>query len=595
MAHVSNQAQLAAALRRQAPSIQVTADFPLVSQLNILYDVTIESLTPHSPHTLFKDPGYDGFLFRIFGGGALRLTNITIDGRSEDHDPASVLARSLICVTDGSLCLDAQSVLKNNTSYSDGGGVWVCGDTCCTNHFEMNGNARITGCSTQSSGGGAAVSLSSPDDCFSISDQAMIDHNSATNGGGLSFSSAVPCLGGTLAIMEQARITDNVSLFTGGGISFSGYRFGDSAPSLLVLDGSVVLSGNTAVHGGAVFFCGANGKDGMIMTDGASISGNTAAGTGGGICYLSPTAGADLLITESSVTGNTAGTGGGIYLLTNLGGAVTLLESSLSGNTANSGESGSGGGFWFRNTASGLPAVITLNGTEISRNTASFRGGGIAASGQSYFTFFSGSIHDNRSSRYGGGVWLRDRSVFAMNGGEILDNHAVYGGGFYNDAGASLLLTGGTVSRNSSDAGGGIYNSEQSSVTLSSDGDFGGEGTNTAVLYAPGIYNSGELRAENMRVITNGVYLSSRSSIVRIVGPLAPGSRIQIDSSGYVSPNDAGIPIVIAEAALPCRQLTETDRESFLKPPSGFDGWELRLSGDLAQVLLVPSGSGADE
>ena len=81
-----------------------------------------------------------------------------------------------------------------------------------------------------------------------------------------------------------------------------------------------------------------------------------------------------------------------------------------------------------------------------------------------------------------------------MKGGEILDNHAVYGGGFYNDTGAALLITGGTVSRNSSDAGGGIYNAEQSSVTLSSTGDFGGEGTNTAALYAPGIYNSGELR-----------------------------------------------------------------------------------------------------
>ena len=145
MAHVSNQAQLAAALCRQEPSIQITADFPLTSQLNILYDVVIESLAPYSLHTLFKDPGYDGFLFRIFGGGALRLANVTLDGRSEDHDPVSVLARSLICVTDGSLCLDTQSVLKNNRSYSDGGGVRIGGGTCCTNRFEMNGSARITG------------------------------------------------------------------------------------------------------------------------------------------------------------------------------------------------------------------------------------------------------------------------------------------------------------------------------------------------------------------------------------------------------------------------------------------------------------------
>ncbi|MCD7966655.1 MAG: hypothetical protein LUG90_12960 [Clostridiaceae bacterium] len=373
MIRVSNQSQLAAALRGQEPSIQITADFPLASQINILYEVTIESLSPNSPRTLFKDPGYDGFLFRIFGGGALHLTNITLDGRSEEHDPNSALARSLICVADGSLCLDTQSVLKNNSSSSDGGGVLICGGSGCTNRFEMIGNARITGCSAQ------------------------------------------------------------------------------------------------------------------------------------------------------------------------------------------------------------------------------VNGGGIAASGQSRITFLSGSIRGNHASHYGGGVWLRDRSVFAMSGGSVLDNHAFYGGGFYNDAGAGLLLTGGTVSRNSAEAGGGIYNSEQSCATLSSAGDLGGEGDNDAALYAPGIYNSGDLRAENMREITNGVYLSSRSSVVRIVGPLAPGSQIQIDGSGYVSPNDAGIPIVIAESALPCGQLTETDRKSFLKPPSGFDGWDIQLSGDMTQVLLVSPGYGGRE
>lgn len=368
MVHVSNQAQLAAALYCQEPSIQIAGDFSLISQLSILYDVTIESLTPGSPHTIFKDPGYDGFLFRIFSGGALRLTNITIDGRSENHDPNSALACSLICVTDGSLCLDTRSVLKNNSSLCDGGGVWVCGGSGCTNRLVMSGSARITGCTTRANGGG------------------------------------------------------------------------------------------------------------------------------------------------------------------------------------------------------------------------------IASSGQSHIIFIGGSIHGNHSSHYGGGVWLRDRSVFTMCGGSVLDNHAVYGGGFYNDTGAGLLLTGGTVSRNSADAGGGVYNSEQSSAILSSAWDLGGEGTNDAALYAPGIYNSGGLLTEDMRDLTNGVYLSSKSSIIRIVGPLAPGSGIQIDGSGYVSPNDAGIPIVIAAAAPPYRLLTETDRKSFFKPPDGFDGWDIRLSGDLAQVLLAPPG-----
>lgn len=81
MVHVYNQAQLAAALYCQEPSIQIAGDFSLISQLSILYDVTIESLTPGSPHTIFKDPGYDGFLFRIFGGAPSALqTSPSTDG-----------------------------------------------------------------------------------------------------------------------------------------------------------------------------------------------------------------------------------------------------------------------------------------------------------------------------------------------------------------------------------------------------------------------------------------------------------------------------------------------------------------------------------
>ena len=800
MALISNQAQLAAALRIQEPTIQITADFPLTSQINILYDVTLESVMPEM-HTISKAPEYDSYLFRIQNGGSLQLNNIIIDGQSQSHDSASTAARALIYVTGGSLYLGNGASLKNNISYGAGGGVLLYSGNY-TNRFRMTGNSAITGCSARTTGGGVSVSLSSPDDIVSISDEAMIDHNSAVHGGGVYFYSEVQGLGGTLSISGNVQITDNAASSTGGGICFSGYRAGESAFSLLSLDGSSIISCNTAVHGAGVYFYGANNGDRMSVANGVSITENTAVSNGGGICCLAPAGSTDLLVTGSSITKNTGGTGGGFYVLTNSGGAVTLIDTLLSGNRAQNGLSGSGGGFWFQNTTTERPVIISLSGTRMAENHASaqgggfyliggpgsfsFRmskcsvsdnaaatngggmlissaggvadilesafsgntaggygggfsyvnslkdtstqiqftkdtisgnlagtqggglrissssgsvitditdclisgniadtnsgggiwhggasdklslhgstavtgnisrigngggiyfnsdsgtllltdqvkimdnhadelassfgnhgggvcvvpgnvtisgqaeiadnsaltyGGGISASDQSKINFLSGSIRNNRSARYGGAVWNHDRSIFSMSGGSILDNQATYGGGLYSNTGAVLLLTGGTVSGNGSDMGGAIYNAAQSSATLSSSINLGGDGANTATLYAPGIYNEGNLYTEGLRDITNGVYLTSRDSVVQIEGPLLSGSEIQIDSSEYVTPNEAGIPIVIGEASPPYMLLTESDRSAFLKPPSGFDSWEIVLSYDRTQVLLVP-------
>lgn len=801
MAQVSSQAQLAAALRNQEPFIQITDDFPLTSQINILYDVTIESLMDET-HTIYKAPEYNSYLFRIQNGGILRLAHTIIDGQSQYHDQASAAARSLIYVTGGALYLDEGVVLKNNISYGAGGGVLLYNGGSYTNQFHMTGNARITGCSSRTNGGGVSISLSSQDDIVSISDKAMIDHNSANHGGGVYFYPAIVGLGGTLSVSGNVQVTDNTASSTGGGIYFSGYQDGSSAPSLLSLDGTLIISGNTAVHGAAVYFYGVNDGDRMSVKGGVSITENTAVNNGGGICYRAPSGSADLVIDNSSITHNTGGTGGGIYLLSDSGGTMALLETVISDNTAQNGASGSGGGIWFQNDSIDRPVIISLNESRIIRNTAteegggirlfgglgsfSFRmskcsvsdnsavkngggllmssaggitdilettitgntaggsgggfyyanslkgtssqifitndtitgnmagreggglrfssslgavitditdsvvsgniadsnsgggiwhggtsdkltlhgttsvsgnssyegngggiyfnsdvgtlilmdqvkitgnhadgrassfgnhgggicvvpgnvtisgqaeiadnsallyGGGISAAEQSRIDFISGSIHDNRSLRYGGAVYNHGGSIFTMGGGSILDNQAVYGGGFYNNADGQLLINGGMVSRNSADVGGGIYNAVQSSATLSASASFGCEGANTAALYAPGIHNQGDFYTEGLRDVTNGVYISSRSAVVRIEGPLISGSKIQIDNSGYVSPNEAGTAIVIGEASPPYAELTDDDRDAFLKPPSDFEGWEIRLSDDSSQILLAP-------
>lgn len=76
MTQVSNQTQLLAALAAQDSTIQVTADFTIAAQIDILYPVTIESPAASAPFTLTKDISYFTYLFRVQNGGSLALQNI---------------------------------------------------------------------------------------------------------------------------------------------------------------------------------------------------------------------------------------------------------------------------------------------------------------------------------------------------------------------------------------------------------------------------------------------------------------------------------------------------------------------------------------
>lgn len=117
MVQVSNQTQLLAALASQDLVIQVIDNFAIATQINILYPVTIESLTAAAPFTLTKDSSYFTYLFRVQNGGVLTLQNIILDGDKKNHPIDNQNNRSLIYVTGGTLNLLDGSVLRNNNAY----------------------------------------------------------------------------------------------------------------------------------------------------------------------------------------------------------------------------------------------------------------------------------------------------------------------------------------------------------------------------------------------------------------------------------------------------------------------------------------------
>jgi hypothetical protein len=113
----------------------------------------------------------------------------------------------------------------------------------------------------------------------------------------------------------------------------------------------------------------------------------------------------------SKISDNTAFEGG-VYVY---GGTFTMNGGEISGNTADDG----GGGVYV------YGGTFTMNGGEISGNTATGEGGGVYVSGYgSTFTMSGGEIIGNNASA-GGGVYIRGGTFTKQSGGVIYGSNAI--------------------------------------------------------------------------------------------------------------------------------------------------------------------------
>lgn len=500
MAQVSNQTELRAALNAGDTIIQLTASFTVASQLPVAYAVAISSL-PGGVYTLSKAAAFSGSIFRISGGGALTLQDIILDGADAGSYEDNAANRTLVIVAGGSLHLASGSVLQNNSSYQEGGGAYLSGDPSYTNTLLMDGGARIQGCNSRTSGGGLMVALRSNGD-RAVLESAVIENNTAANGGGIYFRSYTSGVGGSLMIGKDVRITGNRVTSSGGGIYFSGFREGGSAPVTLTINGQV--DANSAVNGGGISFYGINAGDRLTLN--GAVNRNTSTANGGGIFMTAPTGGADLQINNTAITGNEGGTGGGIYLLTASGGSVNISGSSVTNNKAENGASGSGGGVWIRNNTSsafqlsmadtrlegnqaaaqgGALALTTGNsggftmsmrGCAVTLNSAATNGGGllIGNSGTGILDAADCVISQNTAGGSGGGLYFSGREEtagkFSADGVAVTGNTAgTEGGGLRLMSSQGTLestITSCTVTGNTADSssGGGIWNGGKDST-----------------------------------------------------------------------------------------------------------------------------------
>jgi hypothetical protein len=254
-------------------------------------------------------------------------------------------------------------------------GVTLRGDGTSGNGINSDGTLDLTN-STITGFGGTGLVIS---ESLTMSDSKVTDNGD----GGIVDQS----YGGTITI-TGSTFSGNHSGTSGGAISFANTE----APAEVTITGSVFTGNSAAINGGGIDMEIAENSS-MTIAD-CTMSHNTAAALGGAL-YLSSQ---QTIITNSTMTGNTADTGGAIAAL---GADLTVETSTLNSNKAVGGATpdgfgaGEGGGLFVN-------GPTTVTNSTLSGNTAAGAGGG-AYVNYDILTVSSSTITGNTAPAGNGG------------------------------------------------------------------------------------------------------------------------------------------------------------------------------------------------
>ena len=226
---------------------------------------------------------------------------------------------------------------------------------------------------------------------------------------------------GALSITDSHGLTitgpgaGSLSVSGGGNSAVFDIGTGSRSDDVEIDDLTITDGSNTSHGGGAID----NGESNLTLNDDV-ISGSTSADEGGGIYSDGP-----LYLTGTTVSGNNASDGGGIYVNSESGEFkynATITNSTISGNTASEGGGIEGGKYLdvtgsrvignkaTDGSAGGIDADGTsagIHNTTVSGNTASASGGGIESDTKYGTTITGSTLRGNTasgSSGIGGGL-----------------------------------------------------------------------------------------------------------------------------------------------------------------------------------------------
>ncbi|HST26894.1 MAG TPA: choice-of-anchor Q domain-containing protein, partial [Rudaea sp.] len=195
---------------------------------------------------------------------------------------------------------------------------------------------------------------------------------------------------------------------------------------------------------------------------------NTAGDAGGGVATTSSA----ITINQSSVTGNSASGGGGIFIHNDNSNALTVTASTVSGNNANSnyGYYSGGGGVYARHVGA------TISNSTIANNTSSRYGGGVIGhvSAGTYPTTVSNSTVSGNSASYGGGISETSNATITLTNTVVGGNNATTNPdadtGYGGNIAAAFSLIGNTGTATITDNGGNLLNTAPQLGALANNG-----------------------------------------------------------------------------------------------------------------------------
>lgn len=296
--------------------------------------------------------------------------------------------------------------------------------------------------------------------------QAILDANSNPGHDTITFGGGAT--GQITLSTGQLEITDSVSILGPGAqtLAVSGndasrvfYMWNSLSTIDVSISGLTIRDGNAA-DGAGIAAWGEN----LTLAD-VVVTGNVAAGDGGGVLFYGNESQASLSISDSEISGNNASyNGGGLYSWS--ADSITLTNVAVTGNT-----SGSDGGGVSLSTYYASEVAFTLTDSTVSDNYGGDDGGGLFLYGAGPATISNVSITGNEAGDDGGGALFYDGGEITVENSTISGNTADSDGGgafFYENQGAiSITNTQVTGNHATYGDGGGLRFYETGDVEVS--------------------------------------------------------------------------------------------------------------------------------
>lgn len=435
------------------------------------------------------------------GGGISAFPNVvlTVNGGSITNNTAKNDGGGIYLLRTKSTLKGA--TISGNTA-ANGGGVKIAGGNVSFSGTSITGNKAVGKMTTSSktgelvkvegSGGGIHISQAGyTENGVQKNETATVTASGIYVAGNLATSAA----GGILVQSQDSRftmysgtVTGNEATAGGGGIYFS------TNTICKILGGTV--SNNTSLKAGGIFILNCTADLSNVR-----MTGNTAGSIGGAFVIMGATTLVNMKNME--ITGNVSEATGGVWVIQNYA-TVNMEDSVISGNSAKT-----TGGMYFSN-----PTYGNFKNVEIYENTSQTAGGAIYTSSNCVVNLEDCTVRNNSSESSGGGIYNKGR--VALTNCKVLNNTSgKNGGGIGGGQSGSALLsdksgvyaTDTVISGNSAaEQGGGVFNHRGNPVYLT-----GCTVTdNTSGLEGSGIYANGRLGLENVTVTgntaTNGGY-----------------------------------------------------------------------------------------